>query len=790
MNTPNKKIQFVNFHPAIFFLKSNIPKLLGWNVFMVLFLSSQFLAYQIYQVELDNETKLVQNEALNIKDKLESGLNNSISVTNIIAYLMEKDLIENNFEQVSKDLLAQNQFVDAIQLVVGRKIIKTYPAEGNEVAIGYDIFTIDQHSVQAKKSIERRQLYFDGPFNLMQGGYGIVGRNPVFKNGEFYGFAAVIIKMETFLSILHLDKSGENEDFIYQLSKVNDKGETIDGFLLDNVEEFEGAIVSKYIANIGNWAFYVKYKNSKILFKVVPIALLGCLLSVAMGLLIWNINRQPQKLAQMVAQRTSELNASKEQYRLLFENNPSPVLVWDINTARLQDFNQAAVQKYGYSREELKGKSIHDFEVNQDSLKMEAGQQEIEDQSIIWLHFNKTGEKMYLECSLQNIEYQGKKCILATLNDITAISLSKKELKESNERFLLASKATSDAIWEYNFENEQLHWGEGFQSLFGYNISEFKPTTMNHFELIHPEDSRYVQDSFVSAIQEINQVNWVSKYRFKKSNGEYTLVVNLGIIVRDAEGKPVKVVGAMKDISQINQFEVSLRKLNTQLLSSNKDLEEFAYVVSHDLQEPIRMISSFLTLLEKRYENILDEKGRNYIDFAVNGSKKMKAMIQDLLQYSRVGRIVETPINVDIREIIDEVKATFQNTILETNATIKTGSLPVIVSNKTLITQLFQNLIGNALKYKKENIDIIISITATQSPTHWQFAVSDNGIGINADYFEKIFTIFQRVDHAGKFTGNGIGLTICKKIAQFLGGNIWVESEENVGSTFFFTIKK
>jgi light-regulated signal transduction histidine kinase (bacteriophytochrome) len=227
-----------------------------------------------------------------------------------------------------------------------------------------------------------------------------------------------------------------------------------------------------------------------------------------------------------------------------------------------------------------------------------------------------------------------------------------------------------------------------------------------------------------------------------------------------------------------------------ELANSNKELEQFAYVASHDLQEPLRMVSSFLTLLEKQYADKLDENGKLYINYAVDGAKRMRQIILDLLELSRVGRTEGEQQQIDVNKLVNEIIVLHKKQVEEKDAIIEVGELPVIEGYKASLRQVFQNLIGNALKYSKKDTAVHITVSATELKQHWQFAIADNGIGIATEYFDKIFVLFQRLHKKEDFAGTGIGLAITKKVVESYGGKIWVTSKEGEGTTFYFTFKK
>lgn len=239
----------------------------------------------------------------------------------------------------------------------------------------------------------------------------------------------------------------------------------------------------------------------------------------------------------------------------------------------------------------------------------------------------------------------------------------------------------------------------------------------------------------------------------------------------------------------IVDMKASLQKSTAKLTASNEELERFAYVASHDLQEPLRMVSSFLNLLEEEYGKELNETAREYIHYAVDGAGRMKILVNDLLQYSRVGANKEEFTATDLNETIGYVIRVLEEDIRKRNAVLKIQSLPVIMADKILVGQLFINLLGNALKYHGEK-QPEIEVGYTEEQHRFIFYVKDNGIGIDPKFFDKIFIIFQRLHSKGEYHGTGIGLAICKKIVDIHKGKIWVESGEGKGSTFYFSILK
>ncbi|WP_209330278.1 PAS domain S-box protein [Lunatimonas salinarum] len=384
------------------------------------------------------------------------------------------------------------------------------------------------------------------------------------------------------------------------------------------------------------------------------------------------------------------------------------------------------------------------------------------------------------------------------IRDISSRKKSEREIHMSNERFQKIADATNDAIWDFDVPKNSLFWGKGFENLFGYKLHEVNPSLEYLISRIHPGDKEHIIQKIQEYMQPSFPTNhWVEEYRFMRADGSFAHVVDRAIFIRDTFGTVVRVLGAMTDISHQKEYENSLKALNSQLKSkieelaiSNQELEQFAYVASHDLQEPLRMITSFLGQIERKYGKLLDDKGRQYINFAVDGSRRMRQIILDLLEYSRVGREQDQLEEVSISEIVEETKLLFRKTIEETNAVITTENLPIVKGFQVPLRQVFQNLISNALKYRSPHRSPVIHIGSIDSGNTYEIAVQDNGIGIEPEYFDRIFIIFQRLNQEPTLPGTGMGLAITKKIIENYGGTIWLESRLNEGTTFRFTIKK
>jgi PAS domain S-box-containing protein len=259
-------------------------------------------------------------------------------------------------------------------------------------------------------------------------------------------------------------------------------------------------------------------------------------------------------------------------------------------------------------------------------------------------------------------------------------------------------------------------------------------------------------------------------------------------LLKNGDGKPLGFVSIGRDITEQMEADAALQLALTKLEQSNQDLEQFAYVASHDLQEPLRMITSYLRLIVRRYEDKLDETGITFMNYAVDGAARMKILIDDLLAFSRVEKRGKELKPIDLNQVFQMVCSTLTTRIKESQAVVSSDTLPVVMGDESQMTQLFQNLISNALKFRKPDETPRVNIFVTQTPENWKISVQDNGIGLKTEYSEQIFVIFKRLHTRQEYEGTGIGLAICKRIVERHKGRIWVESKFGEGATFNFTL--
>lgn len=361
------------------------------------------------------------------------------------------------------------------------------------------------------------------------------------------------------------------------------------------------------------------------------------------------------------------------------------------------------------------------------------------------------------------------------------------ELAESEQRIKLALENSKQGLWDWDIPSGRVILDENWFTILGYAPGELPGHVSTWSKILHPDDQPGVDDKLKQHFDSSANLFDVEYRARTKSRGWIWVNSRGSVQARDAAGKPLRMMGTIQDITSRKLAEEQLAARAAELARSNSELERFAYVASHDLREPLRMVLSFCTLLKERYVGRLDERADKYIRFAVEGATRMQLLVDDLLEYSRVGRSKERMENVDLHAVLDVALANLKVAMSESHAQLCVGSLPWVRGDEQRLIQVLQNLIGNALKFRGE-APPHLRISAERDGRHWRISLQDNGIGIDPQYFERIFVVFQRLHTQAEYPGTGVGLALCKRILELHGGQIWLESAPDSGTTFHFTL--
>jgi PAS domain S-box-containing protein len=375
---------------------------------------------------------------------------------------------------------------------------------------------------------------------------------------------------------------------------------------------------------------------------------------------------------------------------------------------------------------------------------------------------------------------------VGAMTDITDLRRGEEEVRDSDERFQGLATAFPQLVWsskpDGNLEYANALWKD-------YTGSS-EPSAAERAlwdNLLHPDDAAPHMERWRESMTSGKMFESQARLR-RVSDGTYRWFICRAVAVRGRDNRVVRWLGACTDINDQMKYSVDLRITNDALQRSNADLEQFAYAASHDLQEPLRMISLYTQLLQEEYAAVLDETARSYVDFAVSGAQRMERLLQDLMAYSRVSAAPQGIEISDAKAALEAALGNLEAAVRKSGAQFHVGELPSVAVASVHLVLLFQNLVGNALKYCGGEVPEVW-IDAERVDKFWKFSVRDNGIGIEPQYAKQIFGVFKRL-HGAEYEGTGIGLAVCQRIVERSGGRIWLESTQGHGSTFYFTLPR
>jgi PAS domain S-box-containing protein len=368
------------------------------------------------------------------------------------------------------------------------------------------------------------------------------------------------------------------------------------------------------------------------------------------------------------------------------------------------------------------------------------------------------------------------------LEDITERKKAEEQLIQLSNRLQLAIRATNIGIWDWDIVNDKTEWDDEMYHIYNVDPQDAITITKSWTAAMHPDDLERVNVELQMAVT--GEKEFDSEFRVIWKNKTIHYVKANAIVLRDQSGNPMRMIGTNADVTQRKEAE-------EEILQLNRELDQFANITAHDLQEPIRMVSGFLGLLEKKYNNVLDEQGKSYVFRAKDGADRMTILIRDLLEFSRSGNKAAKKEPVDLAVVMDLVKKDLSIVMSDTGATFQVPtSLPTVTGTSSALYRLFLNLTSNGIKFRKKDSAPCIRLCVKELTDSYEFTLQDNGIGVAEKDQPRLFQAFQRLHRREEYPGTGLGLVTCKKIVETHGGKIWMTSELGKGTTFHFTINK
>lgn len=485
-------------------------------------------------------------------------------------------------------------------------------------------------------------------------------------------------------------------------------------------------------------------------------------------------------------------------YKYIFRNSPDGIVICD-SLGQIVKINPAVGLIFGYTDDELVGQNInllippksranHDsyfrnFQVNPSSRNM------AQDMSLPGIR--KDGSSIFLGISINILPAEDQNNLyLAIIRDTTLFKRKSQELEKNTIQLQEALQLSKIGNWEYDLINDQLTWSKEVFEIFELDPDNFSPSLENFNKLVFEEDKEYVMKAYRDSV--MNQIPYNIVHRYVTPANHLKFLRERGKNSFNSEGIVIKTIGTVQDVTEVQKQQILLNEYIDKIERKNKELEEFTYIASHDLQEPISNIKGIVALLKSEiYSNDSCKKDVDqYINIILEATNKASNLIRGLMETNRLGQKCKIS-ELDCNELVNEAISNLKNQINSKNATIIISNfLPNIMGLEYEITLLFQNLISNGLKFSKKNVNPILKISSHDQGPTFLFMVEDNGIGIDPKYKDKLFKMFRRLHAHSEIEGTGIGLVQCKKIVEQHNGEIWFESEPNKGTVFYFTLRK
>ncbi|MGZ7159360.1 MAG: PAS domain S-box protein, partial [Methanobacterium sp.] len=485
-----------------------------------------------------------------------------------------------------------------------------------------------------------------------------------------------------------------------------------------------------------------------------------------------------------------KLKESEEKFRLIFDEAEDSIVLNEMLEnglpGKIIEANEVTTKRLGYTKEELLNMTPKDIVAPEMRAEMSKNAQQLQKTGHAVfenIHITKKGQRIPVEINNHIMEFRGKEIALTVVRDITERKRAEEELQRSKESFRTLAENSPDLIFRVDKDLRCIYINPIITEYTNMPSKFFIGKTIDEFGFPEEYTSHFKED-YIELFKSGEKQNL--EYKLPTAHGNRFFYAT-NVPEYNAKEDIQTALSVVRDITERKHAEEQLKETIQELERSNQELQSFAYITSHDLQEPLRTMGSYAGLLKRRYGGQLDQDADDFIEYIVSGASRMQTMIKSLLDYSRIGTKGKEFTKFNAENALNTALSNLQSSIEECDAEITHDAFPDITADESQIRQVFQNLIGNALKFSKEGVRPMIHVSAQNKDDEYVFSVSDNGIGIEEKYSDRIFEVFKRLHAIGEYQGAGIGLAIVKRIIDRHGGRIWVESELGKGSTFYFS---
>ncbi|WP_300435817.1 PAS domain S-box protein [Christiangramia sp.] len=767
------------------------PLFIGFCTFILLFLVGSFILWQRYQILLDDR----QSEMEAIIDVAEQNIDQSLKYSysaalSLALQINEKGKIE-NFDELAPQLVDKNPNIDAVQIVPDGIITKVYPFEENKEAINYNILEDSTRNEEAFKAIQRKRMFFAGPLELKQGGLAIIGRLPVFKKNQFWGFVAVLIDFDNLIDQTGLrDLAGDQYKF--QFSKINPVTNR-EEFFLNGTQEPDESYSEKLILPDGDWKIYIiPVDPYKPFYTIIPVAIMILVISGAISWIVFNSLKQPAKLQELVREQAGELAKSELHFRTIFNQAAIGMVRVDSKSGMILEPNKKFQDILEYSEEELKLKDYkvisHPDDLSENTALMQKlSRDEIREYSLEKRLKKKDGSLIWVRINVSPLWEVGEEVSshIALVEDISARVMAKQKLIDNENRFRSLVENSNEIILIVDDKNKVNYYSPSLSKISKYEEIDFAANGVLHY--IHPDDQQIlrskVEDAYVQPNVPLSDI--ILRVKDAEDNWFWANVTLTNMLnVNNVKGFVVN----LRDITGKKEAEMNLVKSYELVMEQNKRLLNFAYIVSHNLRSHSSNLSSVLELYEAEDS---EEEKNSYVQLLNKISKNLDQSLHDL------NEVVSINTNIDIKTESLNV-SNFLNQALEIlSLQIKSSYAKIInevphemevLFNAAYLESVLLNFLTNALRYSDPVRSPVIKLSGYKEDGHWVLEVKDNGIGIDLDkHGSKIFGLYKTFSE--RKDSRGVGLFITKNQINAMGGTVKIESEPGIGTTFKVTFK-
>jgi PAS domain S-box-containing protein len=768
------------------------PRATGFLLFLILcigIIAVSLLRNHILKEEERNQMNII---LANAHQNMEQSLKNCYTTTVSLALTLNNDGIPQNFDAVSDQLIKLNPIVSAVQLVPDGVIRYIYPLEGNEPALDLDILNSKYLQKEAKKSVESQKIYFAGPLNLKQGGIGIVGRLPIYHNKNFWGFSAVIIKLETLLKASGIHSINQSK-YYFQFSKTNPINNKEQFFLPSKTDLSKSLYLSQSVPD-SDWKLYLIAKKSSVIYTPVLLGgILGFIIAVLFGLLTTKLLKKPEELKNLLKEQETVLLKNELKFKTIFEQATIGFAIIEANTNDLLQANNKFYDMLGFTHEEIKEKSMssltHPDDLDETLLNLKRlSEGQISEYFSEKKCITKSGKIIWINLTISPLWESNEKPTshIAFIKDITEKKEAEELIKKSQARFKSLIDTIEGIVWEYDLETMSSTFiSKKIENLLGYSVEEYSESPTFWEDHIHPDD----RDFTVALSARVNK-------NYNNHNYEYRMITKEGkvIWIRDImnyvfeNDKPVISRGIMIDITVMKEAEKDLNNSLQIVTEQNKRLLNFSYIVSHNLRSHTSNIESIISLIESAESEDERNEMMHLLKSVSNSLDETMKHLNEVVNINTNINLVTKQLNLS--KYINKAKKLLSEKILLNEVSFITN-IPddaMINYNSAYLESILYNLISNAIRYRDPQRKPIIGINLYKEKDKDVIEISDNGIGIDlARNGDKIYGMYKTF--STNPDARGIGLFITKNQIDAMGGTITLQSEPNVGSTFKIYVK-